>query len=190
MFPSTAVIIHGIWIAVGIIWLAGSISSKSTKRQEPNLARLFHLTLMILASVLLFTNVFPAPFLQSRIVPDSTASDLAGLTLTLAGCFLAVWARVFLGGNWSALVTLKKDHTLIRSGPYAFVRHPIYSGLLLGMLGTAIASGEVRGFLAVALALFAWLGKSQVEEQFMTDQFGAEYREYQHRVKRLIPFLL
>jgi protein-S-isoprenylcysteine O-methyltransferase Ste14 len=183
-------LIQGIWIIVGIIWLIGSLTSKSTKRQEPSLSRAFHLMLLIIASLLLFTSVLRIGPLGLRVVPESAATDYIGLALTVAGCVLAVWARVFLGRNWSALVTVKKDHTLIRNGPYSFVRHPIYSGLLLAMLGTAVAEGEIRGFVAIAMALFAWWGKSLVEEQFMTEQFGAEYTEYQHRVKRLIPFVM
>jgi len=99
-----------------------------------------------------------------------------------------VWARVFLGANWSATVTIKQDHEIIRSGPYALVRHPIYSGLLLGMLGTAIAIGEMRGL--VGLVFLGWWLKLQTEEQFLVEQFGTQYLKYRQETKALIPFVL
>jgi protein-S-isoprenylcysteine O-methyltransferase len=78
----------------------------------------------------------------------------------------------------------------VRTGPYSLVRHPIYSGGLLAIAGTAIAAGEARGFLALILAFLAWKLKSKVEEGFMIQQFGAEYEEYERHVKALIPFVL
>jgi protein-S-isoprenylcysteine O-methyltransferase Ste14 len=112
------------------------------------------------------------------------------LALTLAGAGFAIWARAYLGRNWSAIVTIKEDHRMVRSGPYALVRHPIYSGFLLALLGSALALGEVRGLVAVALAFLAWWFKSRLEEQFMEQRFGAEYAVYKRRVKALIPFVL
>jgi len=82
------------------------------------------------------------------------------------------------------------DHRLIREGPYTFVRHPIYSGFLLGLAGTALALGEWRGIAGVALAFIGWRMKSRVEEAFMAAQFGAEYTAYERQVKALIPFVL
>jgi protein-S-isoprenylcysteine O-methyltransferase len=94
-----------------------------------------------------------------------------------------------LGGNGSATVTVKPDHRLIRQGPYTIVRHPIYTGFLLGLLGTALALGELRGIVGLALAFIGWRMKSRLEEAFMAAQFGAEYTEYQREVKALIPFV-
>ena len=86
-------------------------------------------------------------------------------------------------------MTIKVDHELVTSGPYRMVRHPIYTGLLLAFLGTAIARGEWRGLLAVALALWAFWRKSRVEERLMREQFGGAYEEYSQRVAALIPFV-
>jgi protein-S-isoprenylcysteine O-methyltransferase Ste14 len=85
---------------------------------------------------------------------------------------------------------VKRDHQLVLRGPYVLVRHPIYSGLLLGMLGTAITAGEVRGLVGFAILFYAWLAKSRVEEAFMTEQFGMQYTQYRQRVKAIIPFVL
>jgi protein-S-isoprenylcysteine O-methyltransferase len=112
-----------------------------------------------------------------------------GYGLLLAGMFFAGWARIFLGGNWSSNVTLKEDHTLVRSGPYRIVRHPIYTGLLVALLGTAIALGPLRCFLGVILAAVAWKIKSITEERFMVQQFGDQYTHYRMQVKALVPYI-
>ena len=109
--------------------------------------------------------------------------------ITALGVAFALAARFFLGKNWSGWVTVKKGHQLIRSGPYAVVRHPIYSGVLLGILGTAIVVGEVRGLVAMAFAALGLGLKSFQEERFMEEEFGSEYRDYTRRVKAMIPLL-
>ena len=106
-----------------------------------------------------------------------------------AGIAFAVWARHYLGRNWSGTVTVKQDHELIRSGPYRLVRHPIYTGLLLAILGTAVAFGEWRGLLAFALLTGSLLLKLRVEERFMGESFPNEYARYRAEVPALIPFV-
>jgi protein-S-isoprenylcysteine O-methyltransferase len=101
----------------------------------------------------------------------------------------AGWARLFLGGNWSSNVTLKQNHTLVQSGPYRIVRHPIYTGLLVALLGTAVVLGELRCFLGVLLAAIAWKIKSMSEETLMVQQFGDQYARYREQVKGLVPYL-
>jgi protein-S-isoprenylcysteine O-methyltransferase len=101
----------------------------------------------------------------------------------------AGWARLFLGGNWSSNVTLKQNHTLVQSGPYRIVRHPIYTGLIVALLGTAVALGELRCFLGVLLAAIAWKIKSVSEETLMEQQFGDQYTRYRRQVKGLVPYL-
>jgi len=128
--------------------------------------------------------------LAARFLPAEPWLPWLGLALTAAGCGFAIWARALLGGNWSAVVTLKHGHELIRGGPYALVRHPIYSGFLTGLLGEALVIGELRALLALLIAFVAWLDKTRLEERFLLDQFDGAYAEYSHSVKRLIPFLL
>jgi protein-S-isoprenylcysteine O-methyltransferase Ste14 len=94
-----------------------------------------------------------------------------------------------LGTNWSRRVTVKADHELIVSGPYALTRHPIYTGILLGVAGTALAIGEWRCMAAFFLLLVAFLLKMRVEEQLMMLTFPATYPEYRRRVKALVPWL-
>jgi protein-S-isoprenylcysteine O-methyltransferase Ste14 len=113
-----------------------------------------------------------------------------GAAITTAGLLFAVWARVHLGRNWSRSVTIKQDHQLIVTGPYAIARHPIYTGILAGFLGMAIAVTEVRGLIAFALVFVILWFKLRMEEQWMRMQFGDSYAAYSKRVAALIPFLV
>ena len=100
-----------------------------------------------------------------------------------------MWARFALGRNWSGTVTVKHDHELVRSGPYAIVRHPIYSGFLLGLLGTVIVRGSLGALLGLGVIVLVLRLKSLTEESFMLEQFGSQYTAYQRDVKALVPFL-
>ncbi len=182
--------VNWVWAAVGMVWLAAAFSTKPAARTQSAGSRLGHIALSALAFALVFSDKPRTGPLAWRFVPQAAAIHWAGFALTIAGCAFAVWGRLSLGGNWSATVTVKQDHSLVRSGPYAIVRHPIYSGGLLGLAGTALVLGEWRGILAVALAFIAWRRKSRLEETFMTRQFGADYARYQREVKALIPFVL
>ena len=112
------------------------------------------------------------------------------MALTAARLLFAVWARQYLGSNWSGTVSIKKDHQLITNGPYALVRHPIYTGVLLALVGSGMAIGEWRAVLGLALASLALWRKLRLEERLMHQQFGAAYQAYCWRVPALIPFVL
>ena len=109
--------------------------------------------------------------------------------MTIAGVMFAIWARVALGRNWSGTVTVKQNHELIRTGPYALVRHPIYTGITFAVLGTAIFDGEIRSIILIVAMLSVLTHKMKIEEQFMTTQFGSEYTSYRQNTKALLPFL-
>jgi protein-S-isoprenylcysteine O-methyltransferase Ste14 len=110
------------------------------------------------------------------------------LVLTVAGLAFTVWARMHLGRNWSGAVTLKEGHELIRTGPYACVRHPIYAGLLVALLGGAVACGELRALIGFAVVTGAFQRKLSIEERFMRENFPEQYRAYCLEVPALIPF--
>jgi protein-S-isoprenylcysteine O-methyltransferase Ste14 len=190
MQPDLHVYVDAAWIVTGVVWVAGAVRTKRTTRVQTFGSRLLHISLAAAAFVLLFNSSVDIGPLAWRFVPDSAGIAYTGLALTLAGTGFAIWARAFLGRNWSAVVTIKEDHQMIQSGPYAAVRHPIYSGFLLAMLGSALALGEVRGLVALPLAFLAWWFKSRLEEKFMEQKFGGAYAAYKQRVKALIPFVL
>ena len=119
---------------------------------------------------------------------SSTALTLtAGIFLIAIGLGIAVWARRYLGKYWSGRISLKVEHRLIQSGPYGRVRHPIYSGLLLALLGTVITIGTLPACVGVAILFVAVVRKMTLEEQWMAAQFGNEYEVYQRRVNALVP---
>jgi protein-S-isoprenylcysteine O-methyltransferase Ste14 len=106
------------------------------------------------------------------------------------GFAITVWARLILGSNWSATVTVKENHELVTRGPYRLVRHPIYSGLLLAIVGSALPRDDLRAVAAVLLFLFGTLRKAGIEEGRMIGTFGDAYRAYRQRTKMVIPYIL
>jgi protein-S-isoprenylcysteine O-methyltransferase Ste14 len=129
------------------------------------------------------------PALLATIFPHRAWIDWIGVVITSLGFAMTYWARAVLGGNWSANVTIKEDHELIRTGPYRFVRHPIYTGLLLAGIGTTLVLNQYRGFFAVVLLWISFTVKRLKEEQFMRRQFGAQYMEYAHATGAILPKL-
>jgi protein-S-isoprenylcysteine O-methyltransferase len=178
-----------IWIAVVAIWAAAAFVTKRAVKRQSSVTRLVEMCCMLAAFHLLF-NPGPWPgVLHRRIVPDKPLYGWLSLLITSAGIAFTLWARFFLGRNWSGTVTVKENHELMRSGPYGIVRHPIYAGLSLAFLGTAIGFGELRGLIGLPILVFGWKYKANVEERFMTEQFGEQYQRYKSEVKGLIPFV-
>jgi protein-S-isoprenylcysteine O-methyltransferase len=156
--------------------------------QSPG-SRLAHLAFTTLGFLLIFNSSVPLGALDRVLCAPTLASAYFGVALTVAGVAFAIWARFYLGSNWSGSVTVKADHTLVRSGPYAVVRHPIYTGILFGALGSSIAYARIRGFLGVLMLVITLRVKSRLEEQFMQEQFGAQYTGYKRDIKALVPFI-
>ena len=182
-------VIVAAWIGVFVIWwIAGRLSKQTIQIRSPGRAHLAN-WIVGLGWWLLLSHGAEQPVLSWRWRPESAALDVAGLAIALSALAFCLWARFYLGRNWSAVITVTKDHELIRTGPYAVVRHPIYSGFMLATLGTAIAFGEVSGLLAVLLVVTAWGYKARLEEATMLEQFGPEYERYRRDVKGLLPFV-
>jgi len=179
-----------LWLAWAAYWWVLARHSKVTVRRESLGSRLAHIVPLLLAATLLSLPRLPQFGLDQRIVPPSPWLLRAGAATTAAGLLWCVWARRHIGTNWSGTVTIKQGHELVTSGPYALVRHPIYTGLLLALLGSALALGQVRGVLAVLLAAAALWRKLRNEERWMEQQFGEAYRQYRRRVRALVPYLL
>ena len=178
------------WLAWMAYWWVLSRNVRATARHEPIGSRLLHVVPLVLAVLLLWLPNVPVPFLGERFLPLAEWTFWSGAVLTAAGLLFTVWARVHIGTNWSGIVTIKQGHELVTSGPYAFVRLPIYSGLLLAFIGSAIARGEWRGVLAVLIAFVALWRKLKLEETWMREQFGEAYDEYAKRVAALVPRLI
>jgi protein-S-isoprenylcysteine O-methyltransferase Ste14 len=182
--------IPALWIAWLLYWWIAARGAKANRRKESVPSRLTHVVPLLIAGWLLASSRVPVAVLNTPIVPRSIALFACGVALTAAGLAFTVWARVHLAGNWSGVVTLKENHTLVRDGPYRCVRHPIYTGLLLALIGSAIARDEWRGVLALALAFAALWRKLSLEERWLAETFGDDYRRYRSEVRALIPFLI
>jgi protein-S-isoprenylcysteine O-methyltransferase Ste14 len=176
-----------LWLSWAAYWFASSFSASTPKRVQNPAARLFHRAELILVTALFTFPGLGYGWLGLQIVPRTQALFLFASFLLVVGLGFAVWARVHLGKNWSGHVTLKPGHRLIRSGPYALVRHPIYTGILLAMTGTAIAVDEYRGVLALIIATAAFARKLRIEERWLTEEFGGEYERYRREVRALVP---
>jgi protein-S-isoprenylcysteine O-methyltransferase Ste14 len=181
-------LIFGMWLAWGLYWMILARGAKQTVRQESRASRATHLAPLIVGALLVALPHVPTPLFATRILPATLATYLAGVALVFLGLAFAVWARLHIGSNWSGTVTVKEDHALVRTGPYGIVRHPIYTGLLLAILGSAVARGELRGVWAVALCTLSFVIKLRLEERWMRQVFGAEYARYSAQVPALIPF--
>jgi protein-S-isoprenylcysteine O-methyltransferase Ste14 len=177
------------WAIFAIVWIIGAFTSKRSVRRQSWASRFGMVGLAILEYLLLLWAVSYFGFAYRRFLPDSAIYLWIGLFMTVAGVMLAIWARATLGRNWSGIVTVKQNHKLIRTGPYALVRHPIYTGVTFAVFGTAIFDGEIRSIVLIVAMLSVFIHKMKIEEQFMTEQFGSEYASYQQKTKALVPFL-
>jgi protein-S-isoprenylcysteine O-methyltransferase Ste14 len=180
------VVIPALWLAWLLYWCVAAVDVKPTLWRETMASRLLHRVPLTLAAILLAPL---EPIMTARCLPEGPLFPFLGALMVAMGLGFAIWARWHLGRNWSGLVTLKEAHSLIQTGPYKYVRHPIYTGLLLAFVGSAVAIGEWRGILSVALALLAFVLKIRVEEVGMRKTF-AEYERYRRTTAALIPFVL
>jgi len=180
-------IVGPMWLAIFIIWAISGLTVKTTVGSRSDARARLLVWGVMLGWLILFSPGLRQGLLGERFVPMGPAAAYTGLALTVVGLGFALWARFAIGRNWGGLITVQEGHKVVRTGPYAVVRHPIYSGFMLATLGTAIVFGKVGGLVATALVVLSWGYKSRLEERFMIEQFGAEYEDYRHHVKALIP---
>ena len=180
-------IIGPMWLAIFIFWAMSGLTVKATVGSKSDARARLLVWGVWLGWFLLFDQKFRPGVLGERFVPLGPAAAYTGFALTVVGLAFALWARVAIGRNWGAAITVQEGNKVVRSGPYAIVRHPIYSGFMLATFGTAIVSGEVAGLISTALVVICWGYKAHLEESFMIEQFGGEYERYRHEVKGLIP---
>jgi protein-S-isoprenylcysteine O-methyltransferase Ste14 len=165
----------------------GALKTRRTVSRESSASRYGILLLEILGFVLLFSNAAGIGVLGHRVVHRTYALAVVGVALTWIGIAIALWARWHLGQYWSARITLKEDHQLIRTGPYAYFRHPIYSGLDVAALGGALAIDEWRCVAGVGLIVLGYWIKARKEESMLAAQFGEAFQEHRQHTGFLIP---
>ena len=178
-----------VWIAFLLYWRIKAAGTKTTKRIEPAASQILRALAFLIVIVLLSIPRIPLPWLYRQLWPTGIWPFCVGAVVTVLGLLFAVWARQYLGSNWSHAVTVKQGHELITTGPYALVRHPIYTGILTGFLGTAIALSQVRGVIGFVLIFLVLWTKLRKEEEWMRSQFGETYATYAHQTAALVPYL-
>jgi protein-S-isoprenylcysteine O-methyltransferase Ste14 len=192
MWPATKMIqpielVGGAWTAFSAYWVVQGVRAKRPAVKEPLGDRVAHLAMMAAAAYLIAADDPRLGKLNERFLPDAAWIGLLGVVLTFAGVAFAIWARHHIGRYWSARVSIVTEHKLIRTGPYAHIRHPIYTGILLGLAGTALVAGEYRAMVGLALALYGFARKAQKEEAFLAAQFGADFDEHRRHTGFFLP---
>jgi protein-S-isoprenylcysteine O-methyltransferase Ste14 len=172
-----------------IVWIAMAFSAKRTIEKPGRRPLVLAIGLVIVGLVSLRAG-WSLPVLGFVLLPHSLTSGIVADLIAFAGLAVAILARRALGGNWSTVAAVKEDHELIIRGPYRFVRHPIYSGILLMLIGTAIESGRLSAFAGVAVVAIGFWIKARQEEELLAQQFPTGYPAYAARTKALVPGLL
>jgi protein-S-isoprenylcysteine O-methyltransferase Ste14 len=173
-----------LWVVFSVYWSVASKDKAPTRTGESILSRQMH---VITINVALLILLFPIPGLTGRILPDTPLLHAAGLVIQAGFLGLAVWARRHLGTNWSGEVRIARGHELVRSGPYAYVRHPIYTALVGMYIGTAIVSGQIHALVALAITLLAYWRKIRLEERALADAFPGDHERYRNETWAWIP---
>lgn len=181
--------VEALWLLFGAYWLVSALKRKKTKQRETILQRVGYTLPLALGFYLLYQPQPLYEWFRIRFLPAGHFGEWFGVLLTAAGIGIAFWARWHLGTNWSGVVTLKEGHELIRTGPYRSIRHPIYTGILLALLGTAVNFGEVRALLAVVIAWLSFYIKARREESFLSQEFGPGFAEHKQHTGMFLPRL-
>jgi protein-S-isoprenylcysteine O-methyltransferase Ste14 len=176
------VIVAG-WVAFWVYWLAASFGVKAGQTRWTRFAGV---RVGVILVILLFLRVRA---LKGHATSNNPWLQGIGLAVFLLGLALAVWARIYLGRNWGMPMSAKVDPELVTAGPYRSIRHPIYSGIILAMIGTTIAV-SLYWLVAVAVLGAYFLYSAVMEERFMTGLFPDSYPGYKESTKMLIPFIL
>jgi protein-S-isoprenylcysteine O-methyltransferase Ste14 len=183
-------LVPALWVLVLAYWILSARGIQHDSQAETKESRLIHLVLVSGAFCLIAVPIFHVGPLGWRWLPRLDVVFWLGAGLTAVGLGFSVWARRHLGRYWSGTIAVKAKHELIRTGPYALVRHPIYTGFIVGIMGTALAVGELRGLLSIVMLVTAYVRKIRIEERWLVRQFGETYVRYQKDVKALLPFVV
>ncbi|MGA7377481.1 MAG: isoprenylcysteine carboxylmethyltransferase family protein [Candidatus Sulfotelmatobacter sp.] len=180
-------LIEGPWIVFAVYWAIGAFKTRRTAKKESFAARYGVMFFEIIGFTLIFDEDAGIGILGHRVFHHSPAIAITGVVLLWAGIALALWARWHLGQYWSGRITIKEDHKLIRTGPYARLRHPIYSGLDLAAIGSALALDRWRCVAGVCVIILGFWIKAKREEAMLSTQFGPDFQEHRRHTGFLFP---
>jgi protein-S-isoprenylcysteine O-methyltransferase Ste14 len=182
-------ILLGCWIIFLAYWLISAFTVKRTAEPQRLLSAMAHRIPIGLGWFLLAYQGLPPP-MNLVLMPRTDWGRVIGVVVCVFGLYVTIWARRTLAGNWSSNVTFKQGHELVKTGPYRFVRHPIYTGLLVMCLGSGIEIDRLRCFLSLVVVSIGFWIKLKQEERLMLRHFPDDYPNYQRRVKALVPFVI
>jgi protein-S-isoprenylcysteine O-methyltransferase Ste14 len=178
-----------LWLVLALVWVVSALRTKRTVQSQSSASQLLYTAILVVGVYMIFAKQSGIKWLDRQLFSVTVPIALAGLLVVLIGVAFSIWARFMLGSNWSNRVTVKENHTLVRTGRYRIVRHPIYSGILAGCSDRRSSeAGYVVLFGVLICGLSFWL-KTRVEERFMVQRFGEEYLQYRRKVKALAPFI-
>ncbi len=182
-------VVNAAWLVFLLVWLAFALRAKRTVdrrgRRQGIVMRMF----VIVIAFGLFRSGARGPIAEySKALQGNALVSISGAVLTVVGIACAIWARVHIGRNWGMPMSVKEQPELVTTGPYRLVRHPIYTGMLIAMLGSALA-GEIGWLLIFILSGIYFVYSARTEERLMLEQFGEQYAAYVKRTKMLIPFV-
>jgi len=185
MTPETAIVIAwGLWV---VSWLAAAPWSDPAARRPGFSRESFYWIATVLGAVLVFGRFDRLD--DGRLWRLGPGIDWTLAAVALAGLVFTWWARLYLGRLWSSSVTRKADHRVIDTGPYAIVRHPIYTGIIAAIFATAIVKGRLSGVVGAFVITFGYWIKARLEERFLREQLGPEaYDSYRRKTPMLVPF--
>jgi protein-S-isoprenylcysteine O-methyltransferase len=183
----TGIFILVCWVALIVYWLIKGSDVKQNIERHVSFKYILLLSFVVAAVfiVMLYTKTFLQYTLWQTSVQLGELTDI----IVLAGFGFAVWARAILGRNWSPHITIKKGHKLIKHGPYSIVRHPIYTGMIIMLVGTAINIGQVFAFVLLLAFFLGFNAKCRLEEELLVKHFSKEYKVYKKRVKSIVPYV-
>ena len=177
------------WVTFLVYWGVSAIKTESTRKNR----NLVVTILMVFALVGLFLLLrYGSPlerinlFLWQRTLPFAIIS----IGIVLVGLFVLIWARGTLGSSWNATAESREDQWMVQTGPYRHIRHPMYTGFLLMVLGSAIAYGHLLGVLILAVFVAGFCAKAMQEELILKRTIGRAYEEYWRKTKAFIPFII
>jgi protein-S-isoprenylcysteine O-methyltransferase Ste14 len=183
------------WVAFWIFWLVASVGVKTGNNRWTRFAGI-RVAAVVLVVYLLHLRLFRSARATASPLPqviggatDRPLLQGIGLAVFALGLGLAIWARIYIGRNWGTPMSRKDDPELVTTGPYHTIRHPIYTGIIIAMIGTALAVGWYWIIAAAVLTVY-FIVSAVTEERYLAESFPESYPQYKHSTKMLIPFIL
>lgn len=184
-------IIPALWLAFAAYWGVSALSAKRSLGVMPwwRQSLMRGGIVVVVVAALHFTGARGWLRAVHGYQAHSILLGAVGAAIVLVGVGLAVYARIYIGRNWGMPMSRKEEPELVTSGPYPYVRHPIYTGIVLAILGSAIGLSVLWGIMLIVFAPY-FVYSARREEELMREQFPVEYPQYMRTTKMIVPFLL